>query len=450
MNTYETESLRSGVEPPGDFYYQVSPVNGPPSAVPFTVSMPYSEFTKRYELRLRGGNGKYNWNNFVHYKRESSLSPAVSVRFASDVTYWGSYNEPWYFMSEVPGSVLWSPVPYGPIDSPDYGLGAMYSLDGITGEFGIPQPVELDDLLGRAHSALIPHVKSQLSSINSVYELKDFLSLKHSALKLASAARLLVGLKAHKSAMLSKKTPRALLETVADSYLQYKFNLAPLYSDIQGFVKALRAYKRQANKLVSQSERKVRRHFDVLMSYPDMVVEQHAQSPARNVYGYGNQAIVTRRRVELEPAKFHVEWEYSFYYSSFQKQHAAILAFLDGLGVNFNPAIIWNAIPWSFTIDWVLGVGKFLDQFKVSNLEPVVYIHHALWSIKRVRHVSTGLDCRSSVGVPISSMRETAYRRQTYSPVGYSSLQTSGLSFTEGSLALALGVTRGPKPRRQH
>jgi len=444
-NTYDVESLRDEVSESGEFFYKVTPVNGPPSAVAFVESMPYGDFTGRYQIRSASFSGKHDWHNFSHYKRVAKLSPIALARFTSDVTYWGSYNEPWYFQLEVPPRVLWSPIPYGPIDAPDYGLGAMYNWDGLTQEFLIPEPTELPDLLSRAHGALIPQIKANLSSINSIYELKDFISLKHTALKLASAAKLLVGLKAHKAAMLSKKTPRALLEVGADSYLQYKFNLAPLYSDIQGFLKTLRAYKGQASRLVSQSEKVITRHFDVSLSYPDSVVDQSATSPARNIYGYGNVAQTMRRRTELEPVKFHVEWEYSYYYTSFQKQHAAFLAALDGFGINLNPAIIWNAIPWSFTVDWILGVGKYLDQLTVHNLEPVVYIHRALWSVKRTRNVSTSLDSGINVGLPVMTMRETAYRRNVYSPSSISSIKTSGLSFTEGSLALALGITRRPK-----
>jgi hypothetical protein len=41
----------------------------------------------------------------------------------------------------------------------------------------------------------------------------------------------------------------------------------------------------------------------------------------------------------------------------------------DSLGVELNPRIIWDAIPFSFVVDNFLSVGKWLDTFRVDALE---------------------------------------------------------------------------------
>jgi hypothetical protein len=46
---------------------------------------------------------------------------------------------------------------------------------------------------------------------------------------------------------------------------------------------------------------------------------------------------------------------------------------LDSLGFELNPRIIWDALPFTFVIDWFFGVGSFLDRYRVDALElPVV------------------------------------------------------------------------------
>lgn len=46
---------------------------------------------------------------------------------------------------------------------------------------------------------------------------------------------------------------------------------------------------------------------------------------------------------------------------------------LDALGFELNPRIIWDALPFTFVIDWFFGVGSFLDRFRIDALElPVV------------------------------------------------------------------------------
>lgn len=52
---------------------------------------------------------------------------------------------------------------------------------------------------------------------------------------------------------------------------------------------------------------------------------------------------------------------------------------LDSLGFELNPKIIWDAIPFTFVIDWFFGVGSWLERFKIDTLElPIVYVDSAL------------------------------------------------------------------------
>lgn len=48
---------------------------------------------------------------------------------------------------------------------------------------------------------------------------------------------------------------------------------------------------------------------------------------------------------------------------------AAWLYALDALGLHLSPRTVWDLIPFSFCLDWVLGVNKFLHQFSVFNLK---------------------------------------------------------------------------------
>jgi hypothetical protein len=50
-------------------------------------------------------------------------------------------------------------------------------------------------------------------------------------------------------------------------------------------------------------------------------------------------------------------------------------AYLDALGFELNPKIIWDAIPFSFVLDWFFGIGSWLDRHKYDTLElPISYI----------------------------------------------------------------------------
>jgi hypothetical protein len=151
--------------------------------------------------------------------------------------------------------------------------------------------------------------------------------------------------------------------------------------------------------------------------------------------------------------------QYNYTFTAFQLEHAKVLGLLDALGINFNPRYVWDVIPWSFVVDWLIDIGRWLDNFEVKNLEPKVNILQYCWSIKKVRRIAvTGLvqtynnlftySKYPPQYVPLPTIRETSYRRGTDLP-SVNSFTTSGLSSTELSLGAALLVTRRRKTSRK-
>ena len=57
-------------------------------------------------------------------------------------------------------------------------------------------------------------------------------------------------------------------------------------------------------------------------------------------------------------------------------------AMLDSLGVRPDASILWNAIPFSFIVDWFFDVGGWLESLSSDNLEIPVHIDDFCHSIK--------------------------------------------------------------------
>jgi len=66
---------------------------------------------------------------------------------------------------------------------------------------------------------------------------------------------------------------------------------------------------------------------------------------------------------------FRAKLVYSYTMPGASGSMRTIQGYLDALGVKLDPSIIWNAIPFSFIVDWVLDVGKFLKSFSIDNLD---------------------------------------------------------------------------------
>jgi len=289
-----------------------------------------------------------------------------------------------------------------------------------------------------ALKTMLPTIKPDLSLINSIIELKDFRSLPR-------LIRDLKSLKAFRGTTIREK-----LRGSADVYLQEKFNVAPLISDINALWGVLIKTEKRLNALMSRQGRIIKSHFQRFLSE---MVDTHESGSQRSLDGWAprtgwesNIVPITgyetsERFVYNDASVFHAEVEFSYYYHQYQTEHARLLSVLDQLGVNFNPAIIWNAIPWSFAVDWVIGVSRWLNDNRIGFMDPAVCIHRALWSIKRSRRilVQTQIVCNQEGGGMMAPqyhvqpmVTETAYRRSlwTLSDV-VSSIKLSGLNATE-------------------
>jgi hypothetical protein len=401
------------------------------------------------------------WKSFEHYKAASgTVTLPGKLLFALTAPFGPpDYVAPYCASSEP--YVQYDGY-YGIAGLLNEGLSSLYT-EMADGHFVSP-PVDLDNLKQRSLSSMLPIIKAELSLINSIIELKDFHSLPKTlnllaSLKLPAIVRRQPLRKALRSYYKSaKETSRA----VADSYLQAKFNILPLLSDISGIKTALSRTERRMNDFITRSGRVQHKHFaHVLQEGPSSSYDTHEAAGGYTVAGRQlSSGFIEERFTYPSPTMFHAEIEYNYNYTRYQIEHARLLSLLDAVGVNFNPVIIWNAIPWSFVVDWVVGVNQWLSKQRIGFMDPKINIHRYLWSVKRHRRVIVqrksqysylglgGPPYVTSSTVPLPAIEETAYRRDVSLPEA-ASFVTSGLSPEEFSLAAALVIARRSTPLRR-
>jgi len=387
-------------------------------------------------------NRKGQWNAFQHYKMTVS-PPSVSVPIVlptgAYVTGWPNvYNT--YHVFYVSGIPLWGSRGFG-IDSGEM-LNSLPAYTVAGQSSGLTDPENLKSWLDDAVKSIMPNIKSNLSLVNSVIELKDF----------ASLPKTLIGLK--NFLFLGGKTIREFFRVGSDAYLQMQFNIKPVLSDVSGIYQALRQVEARMNELITRSG-------SVRCDHRSHNIKEFDDLDDSFDYTIGSYPAVlggcrSHRRVLNRPTQFHVMIEYNYNYTQYQREHARVLALLDYFGVNLNPAIVWNAIPWSFLVDWTVGVSRWLDQFKIQNMSPVINIRRCLWSVKRSRVATSAFTLGltqpptpplvHSEQTPGLTYTESAYKRGLFMP-SLSSLTASGLTSSEVSLGAALVLA---KRRRRH
>lgn len=467
---------RETIIPARTEYVQTYPVNAAaPLLSGIEMSLPLPAVQQVYEEMTPNSTGsRREWKNFEHYKRYSDPPRTSRIEvwlnpYDSTNMHRGFSTDPYVGYMSVHD--WWYALPFGDPGKLDDGLNPFYVQSG-DGSF-VPPPAELDNLLQRALTVMLPRIKAELSLVNSVLELGD---LKRSIVSAVSALRRLEpalwrwystrnALPFYNRSLPNlvehwRRGPQALWtlsRLVAGGYLEYSFNLRPLVSDIRGIYAALTQVGRRINDFITRAGRVQVKHFSFNWyefpsarsdPYGPILIDEPMQFPPGMQWS-------GERIVQSDASTFHAELEYNYNYTQLQLELAQVHGLCDALGVNLNPSIIWNAIPFSFVIDWVFGVSRFLEQFQTKQLEPQINIRRGLWSIKRSRRISCmrGISWRADVGAtPTFRLRmptvyESAYRRNVWLPTP-SSIQSSGVNsreFTLGAALVIANVRRNPR-----
>jgi len=412
-----------------------------------------------HEWYSSSGTGTCNYQS-----AGSGADPLFGFRDTTNVSLFGAFGE---HMKPKLGNILNFPTLM--VVRPDGGF--------------IPPPKDLDGHITNSLRAMLPGIKAELSVLNSLIELKDFKSLPQTLTNLinfskslprlaASIPRMVTGLRNIRSSFgTAGATLREALRLGADAYLQKQFNIDPTLRDICSIYAALQRTHRRVNDMIVRQGRRQLRHFSsswLPIEYSCTVDKNDFSMNGGQYSLYSTNtgetgcpmsltgcSLTMNRYAIVEEATFHAEVEYNYSFTRFQVENAQLLGLLDAFGINLNPAIIWNAIPWSFLIDWVISVSKWLSGRATLNLEPQINISRYMWSStvkRRVRcYVSTNTAFPRKIMVPnmyLPDLYETAYRRNVQIPYS-NSIFSSGLSSKELSLGAALAITRVWKPNNR-
>jgi hypothetical protein len=172
-------------------------------------------------------------------------------------------------------------------------------------------------------------------------------------------------------AMLGAQTLRGrthLAKSAGGEYLNLQFGWLPLVSDVRKAAQAIVQSDTILRQLARDSGRNVRRRFvfpeekDVSITYLDGFVSRPPPYLDINYWTNGSTtpsvSTTTSRRIWFEGA-FTYYLDESFYNDSLRGtvDKARLL-----LGLDLNPDVMWNLMPWSWLIDWAVNIGPVLTN----------------------------------------------------------------------------------------
>jgi len=113
---------------------------------------------------------------------------------------------------------------------------------------------------------------------------------------------------------------------------------------------------------------------------------------------------------------------------------------IHAFGVNRVASIVWEAIPFSFVVDWFVNVGGFISSVEDRLIDPLpIVIHDFSASLKYEYRTTLELEC-GSILTDIAERVQTSYVRRRDPPVMYDALAVRSPNLNQAGLGLSLVV----------
>ena len=116
--------------------------------------------------------------------------------------------------------------------------------------------------------------------------------------------------------------------------------------------------------------------------------------------------VQSRARWILRPV-YHASMRYIYTLPEVDSQLEKVYALLDTLGVRIDPSIVWNAIPFSFVVDWIVDVSGFLGTFARDNypinVQILDFCHSFKWHKEAEAYVQWTGDLSLGSPTPVGS-----------------------------------------------
>lgn len=276
--------------------------------------------------------------------------------------------------------------------------------------FGFPTAAQKTALADEAFDALAPQIPQEVSLPNFLYELREL-------------------------ADLIPKIEASLLKQVAGGYLTYSFGYKPLIGDLQKLANLADTVAARLQYLRDTWGRETRISFEGSW---ETTAPSEIYYPGGESYRYRRHSIRTIYRAG----------GYLFHQLEDLDGKIGLLRGMAGaLGFNNPLGVLWEAIPFSFVVDWFTRIGNAISR---TAVQPFV----GPWELRRVTH-SYLISGKWSLSVeypsgytPQSYVSDegtfTLYHREVGLPVPAGIINTEGLTSNQQTLAAALIGSAAP------
>jgi hypothetical protein len=235
---------------------------------------------------------------------------------------------------------------------------------------------DVKSLCAEAFSEMKPSLNSGFSLTNFVIELAEFkwiLKAFRKAKKSYDFVNRIRKTRLHKSfdaleSVVGIDTDRkGPVKNMSSAYLMYQFGWKLFIQDLSELYTLLSNREKILHDYVSRQGIPQVRHFQKVLQ-PGVTGTEYPSDQWRKSY----------RLFSI----FHATMKYTYTIDGLHSEYSKYKAILDIIGLKFNVSVLWEAIPFSFVVDWFLNVGDSLESvFDKDYLESKVTILDFCYSV---------------------------------------------------------------------
>jgi hypothetical protein len=292
-----------------------------------------------------------------------------------------------------------------------------------------------------AWTTLKTQVPQDVQVLNFIYELKDFIPLGKRLAKAPRGSRDIASGTLLTAPLKGKHKIKKSAKAVNDTFLGFNFMWLPFVSDLKKLTQVSDNVAKRM-KFLLQSKKKevaIRIRKEDCYVHPLLNVDQ----------SFGTADGVWNRRFVMTKYQcdFHVTAKLYQDLEGLDDAFAGLRATIAALGINNPVEAVWNAIPFSFLVDWVAPFGDWLERAAIQPFYGIWKVYDITTSVRerydiemRVGPYSGG--GLSLPGATVETVHIDSYTRLVGLPQTLAAFDFSQLTSQQQKLFLSLVLTK--------
>lgn len=192
-----------------------------------------------------------------------------------------------------------------------------------------------------------------------------------------------------------------VLKAANSGHLNYNFGWKPFLREIDTLAREIHGFEHRLRMFVYNADQDLRRHVN------DAPTEVSIDT---DTYFNTNWNIICKGSIKQQCRS---TFDFSYEVPQMSYSEFRLRSWLDTLGLQLTPRNIWAVCPWSFVVDWFLGVSKLLKSDYDDWVVPWIYLLQSCTSSLVTGHISISLRWKNFIVQDFSggSLNYRAYNR---------------------------------------